>query len=243
MFVVYLAGDPRMSSILLTNVYCLVISEHGKIVLYSLANCCLWSSHDGTRMVAHRDVQPTSLKKYGLVVTCLICFVFRCFEGWECSYSMKLTTAQTQACERLKGVLVKLPANDVEDEIGFDDDWFDDEEMEDSDDEDEYSELENGEGTEAQLSSLSSLVENPVQQCVLDLLISLFTHLSSGSDDKFYSPIHRFLVLFSLRKDGQWLAGRRITQLFAALLFCGREVIMALMHHKVMENSGLRYSE
>jgi hypothetical protein len=197
------------------------------------------------RMVAHRDVRPESLKKYGLVVMCLICFVFRCFEGWDCSYSMKLTPEQKQACERLRDVLVDLPVKDgVVDDIGFSDDsgWFDDEEMEDSDDEDESSKSENGEGTEAQ-PNVSSLVENSVQRCVLDLLISLFTHLPSRSDDKFYSPIHRFLVLFSLRKDGQWLAGRRITQLFAALLFCGREVTMALMHHKVMESSDLRYSE
>jgi len=156
---------------------------------------------------------------------------------------MRLTPGQKEACKRLKDVLVKLPVNDVEDDIGFDDDWFDDE-MEDSDDEDEDTELENDEGMEAQ-SGLArpSLVENAVQRCVLDLLVSLFTHLPSGSDDKFYSPIHRFLVLFSLRKDGQWLAGRRITQLFAALLFCAREVIMALMHQQVMESSCLRYSE
>jgi hypothetical protein len=193
-------------------------------------------------MVAHRDVRPESLKKYGIVVTCLICFVFRCFEGWECGYSMQLTPGQKEACERLKDILVELPANAVQGGIGPDDDWFDEndlEDSEDSEDEDESCELEEGEVTETQ----SNLVENSVQRCVLDLLISLFTHLPSGSDDKFYSPIHRFLVLFSLKTKGQWLAGRRITQLFAALLFCGREVMMALMHRQVTESSDLRYSE
>jgi hypothetical protein len=155
---------------------------------------------------------------------------------------MQLTRGQKEACKRLKDVLVKLPVNDVEDDIGLDDDWFDDE-MEDSDEEDEDTELENDEGMEAQPGlARPSLVENAVQRCVLDLLVSLFTHLPSGSDDKFYSPLYRFLVLFSLRKNGQWLAGRRITQLFAALLFCGREVIMALMHQQVVENPCLRYS-
>ena len=85
-------------------------------------------------------------------------------------------------------------------------------------------------------------VEGPVQRCVLDLLVSLFTHLPSGADDKFYSPIFRFLILYSLKKNGEWLAGRRITQLFAVLLFCGREVMMALMHGEVLERSDLRYS-
>lgn len=121
-------------------------------------------------MVAHRDVQPDSLKKYGLVVTCLICFVFRCFEGWEYSYSMQLTPGQKEACKRLKDVLIKLP---VEDDIGLDDDWFDDD-MEGYDDEDEDGELENDEGTEAQPGlARPSLVENAVQRCVRPACLSV----------------------------------------------------------------------
>jgi hypothetical protein len=197
-------------------------------------------------MVAHRDVRPDSLKKYGLIVTCLLCFVFRCFEGWDCGYSMELTPEQKQACQNLKDVLAEIPENDVEDGIEFDYDALDDIELEpeDFDDEDEGGdegelELERGSGMERQLT----LIENPVQRCVLDLLVSLFTHLPSGTDGKFYTPIYRFLVLFSLKKSGQWLAGRRITQLFAAVLFCGRQVIMALMHQRIIESAGLRYSE
>ena len=157
---------------------------------------------------------------------------------------MELTPGQKEACKRLKDILVELPASGVQEVIGPDDDLFDDNESEDLEDlegEDESLELEDNKSTETQ-SSPSNIAENSVQRCILDLLISLFTHLPSGSDGKFYSPIHRFLVLFSLKANGQWLAGRRITQLFAALLFCGRQVIMALMHHHVIE-SDLRYSE
>jgi hypothetical protein len=141
-----------------------------------------------------------------------------------------------------------MPASDVSDDIEFDNDVFDDIELEpedfddedeDEDGEDEQLELEKNGDMEMQVT----LVESPVQRCVLNLLISLFTHLPSGADGKFYTPIYRFLVLFSLKKSGQWLAGRRITQLFAALLFCGRQVIMALMHQHVIGSSGLRYSE
>lgn len=157
---------------------------------------------------------------------------------------MDLTPGQKEACKHLKDILVELPASSVQEVIGPDADLFDDDDLEDLEDlegEDESLEFEEGKSTETQASP-SNLVENSVQRCILDLLISLFTHLPSGSDGKFYSPIHRFLVLFSLKADGQWLAGRRITQLFAALLFCGRQVIMALMQHHVIE-SGLRYSE
>lgn len=117
---------------------------------------------------------------------------------------------------------------------------FEDNELDGLDDE-EYEDLDENEPEH--MAHQSDLTENRVQRCVLDLLVSLFTHLPSGSDDKFYSPILRFVVLSSLRKNGQWLAGRRITQLFAALLFCGREVMMALMHDEVVQSSSLRYSE
>jgi hypothetical protein len=157
---------------------------------------------------------------------------------------MDLTPGQKEACKCLKEILGELPASSVQEVIGHDADLFDDDELEDLEDlegEDEILEFEEDKSTETQASP-SNLVENSVQRCILDLLISLFTHLPSGSDDKFYSPIHRFLVLFSLKANGQWLAGRRITQLFAALLFCGRQVVMVLMHHHVSER-GLRYSE
>lgn len=121
---------------------------------------------------------------------------------------------------------------------------LEDEELENLDDE-EYEDLEESEQQSMDLEGqpAGDLFENPVQRCVLDLLASLFSHLPSGTDDKFYSPIIRFLVLFSLKKNGQWRSGRRITQLFAALLFCGQEVIMALMHNKVIHTPNLRYSE
>jgi hypothetical protein len=65
------------------------------------------------------------------------------------------------------------------------------------------------------------LAENTIQKCLLELLLSLFTHLPTGREDKFWSPILRFIVLYSIKKDGRWLDARQITQVFAALLFCG----------------------
>lgn len=160
---------------------------------------------------------------------------------------MKLTLAQEQACRALENA---LSGKQLESSEKGDDMWFsvedpsaalEDEELENLDD-DEYEDLEESE--QERLEGQPNLVENPVQRCVLDLLVSLFTHLPSGTDNKFYSPISRFLVLFSLKKNGQWLPGRRITQVFAALLFCGREVIMALMHKEVTQSPNiLRYSE
>jgi hypothetical protein len=158
---------------------------------------------------------------------------------------MKLTPEQEKACQDLKDALMGLPENAASDDIEFEDgfeDGFEDNEPEDLD-EDEEGDDEGLELEPEENQARESLVKNAVQRCVLDLLISLFTHLPSGLDDKFYTPIYRFLVLFSLRKDGQWHAGRRITQLFAALLFCGRQVIMALMDQQLTESPHLRYSE
>jgi hypothetical protein len=161
---------------------------------------------------------------------------------------MTLTLAQQEACRALKDALGAHSATEVEVE---DDMWlsmdadmrveFEDGEVPDLDDE-EYDEGDLDDHDLGSVVSRLDFVDGPVQRCVLDLLISLFTHLPKGPDDKFYSPIHRFLILHSLKKNGEWLAGRRITQLFAALLFCGREVMMALMHSEVLRRTDIRYS-
>lgn len=158
---------------------------------------------------------------------------------------MGLTPAQEQACKALENALLGKQRAHTRGDVRLPVDYdfssaLDDDEPEDLDDE-EYEDLEENE--QESMEGQSDLLENPVQRCILDLLISLFTHLPAGTDGKFYSPIFRFLVLFSIKKNGQWLSGRRITQLFAALLFCGREVIMALMHREVIQSSSLRYSE
>ena len=158
---------------------------------------------------------------------------------------MVLTAAQQQACQALNDVLRGPRAAKVEDDMWTftEDDLhieFEDGEVDLDDEEYDEGYLEDHD-RECVVSRLD-FVEGPVQRCVLDLLVSLFTHLPSGADDKLYSPILRFLILYSLKKNGEWLAGRRITQLFAALLFCGREVMMALMHGEVLERSDLRYS-
>jgi hypothetical protein len=185
------------------------------------------------------------MKKYGLIVTCLISFVFRCFKEWESSYKMGLTPAQEQACRALENALLGNQPTQTRGDARLPVEYdfnaaLDDDEPEDLDDE-EYEDLEDNEN--GSMERQPDLLENPVQRCILDLLISLFTHLPAGTDDKFYNPIFRFLVLFSVKKHGQWLSGRRITQLFAVLLFCGREVIMALMHREVIQSPSLRYSE
>lgn len=158
---------------------------------------------------------------------------------------MKLTPLQKKACQSLQDALVaQQRANEPEDLRSLMEGdifaCFEDNELEDLDDE-EHEDLDENEPEH--MEHQSDLTENHVQRCILDLLVSLYTHLPLGSDDKFYSPILRFVVLSSLRKNGQWLAGRCITQLFAALLFCGREVMMTLMHNEVIQSSSLRYSE
>lgn len=158
---------------------------------------------------------------------------------------MKLTPPQRQACQSLQeALLLQQRTSELDDGL-----WspmvegastmFEDDELGDEDE--EYEDL--GENEPEYLELQTDLADNPVQRCVLNLLVSLFTHLPSGGDDKFYSPILRFVVLFSLKQNGQWLSGRRITQIFAALLFCGREVMMALMCNELIQRPRLRYSE
>ena len=155
---------------------------------------------------------------------------------------MKLTKLQEDACRSLEGVVKGSQTIDSEADIWslLEDDIDAAAEIDDSDDE-TWEDVAEEEPESTEVGSV--IAKDSVQRHILELLVSLFTHLPSGTDDKFYSPIIRFLVLFSLKKNGQWLPGRRITQVFAALLFCGREIMMALMHDQVNRTPSLRYSE
>ena len=177
----------------------------------------------------------------------------RCHEGAECNYDVKLTDAQRAACRSLQEVLDSpfgciSPSTDSEvaQRRQSGESWYDeassDHSAEDSDEE-MYDDTEERPSDVAQDVERDAVAENPLQSCILELLISLYTHLPSGNDDKFYSPILRFTVLFSLKRSGQWLPPRQITRLLAVLLFCGREVIMSLMHRHILAEPTLRYSE
>jgi len=155
---------------------------------------------------------------------------------------MELTPSQDKASQSLKEALAVPPSGFEGDACVFQDMdiELDDNELEDLDDED-YERLD--EDMQESEEALPDFIHNPLQSCILRLLVELFSHLPTGAEDKFYSPVIRFLVLYSFKRNGQWLSGRRITQLFSALLFCGRQVMMALLHAEVAKRPGLRYSE
>ena len=141
------------------------------------------------------------LKKYGLVVMCLLSFVLQCFEGWESNYTMKLTSVQETACGNLLATITAAlnASNDLS--LPTDGDMDSDVVLDSSDVEDledkEYEDLEENEQESIQVAENEQegiqvqpgVLESPVQCHILELLVSLFTHLSSGMDNKFYTPI------------------------------------------------------
>src|SRR5262249_41926844 len=117
------------------------------------------------------------------------------------------------------------------------------EEAEDEECEDGECHLADESTAESVPSVRRQITDSATQAALLDLLVSLYTQLPIGGDDKFSSPVIRFTVLASLRQTGQWLSPRRITHLLAVLLFCGREVLMALMHQRLLDDPTIRYSK
>jgi hypothetical protein len=213
-------------------------------------SCC---SHDGVRTRHHRDIQEESLKRYSVIVARLLFFVMRCHQGWNSKYSMDLTATQQEACKALYDALrgYRLSSNESGDAAG-EGDWYigleisDDDLFEDIDDEesedDEVSPTDQPENDSAPDAG-RGIAETPIQAAILALLIALYTQLPSGREDKFFSPILRFAVLASLRSTAGWLPPRRITHHLAILLFCGREVVMAMMHQRLLDDPSIRYSK
>ena len=186
------------------------------------------------------------MKGYSAIITCLLCFVMRCHRGWNCDYSVSLTTVQQNACAALNDVLHPSRGGQRSN-LGHEQDWYNCLEvvgdvLEDCDDE-EYEDGEFSPPDEPAATVQRRIADNPIQARILDLLISLYTHLPTGRDDKFFSPIIRFAVLSSLQRTGQWLPPRRITRILAILLFCGREVMMTLMHQRLLQDPTIRYSQ
>jgi hypothetical protein len=167
---------------------------------------------------------------------------------------MGLTPAQQRACKSLDAILRTVGRKDNESDIlACEQEWYsrlevaderalrdDDEEYEDDDG--EYC-LGDESTDECAPPEWQQIADNPTEVGILELLVSLYTQLPTGEDDKFFSPIIRFAVLSSLRQTGQWLPPRRITHLLAVLLFCGREVLMAIMHQCLLDDPTIRYSK
>ena len=166
---------------------------------------------------------------------------------------MGLTASQRHACQALDDVLRTRPRSDEPPGVTGEQDWhnglevagdsplddeFEDEESDDSDI--PSTELEDEHEPEFPRHEIA---DGPMQAAILHLLIELYRQLPDGRQDKFFSPIIRFAIIASLRPNGQWLPPRRITQLLAVLLFCGREVVMALMHQRLLDDPTIRYSK
>jgi hypothetical protein len=207
------------------------------------------------RIIHHRNIHSDALKAYSRLAARLVVFVLRCHQGWDCEYSMELTVAQHEASQAL---LDALDTSDtISDPSGLDETLFDVTQPEDLDEDyevaldpdDEDHEMAVDDPVE-DISPLSSnhdepvvSAANPIQERLLDVLLSLYTHLPTERDDKFYSPIFRFIILYSLRKGGMWIPARQITHVISALLFSGRLLMMVLMHREVVQGPNVRYAQ
>jgi hypothetical protein len=90
-------------------------------------------------------------------------------------------------------------------------------------------------------SALSDYSET--DRLLLNLLSSLFTQLPTAEDNKFYTPILRFLILESLSSQGHWLPPRRITEAISTLTFCGRQTLFYEVVKATSGQTESRYSQ
>jgi hypothetical protein len=156
---------------------------------------------------------------------------------------MSLTVEQADACKLISDHLKQQPQLGHDEELQ-EADLEPADDYEDDEDADEDSSLGHDILEQEVSSELSgaSVAQNTVEQLILNLLIALYTHLPSKDDSSLYSPLLRFIILSSYRRTGEWLQPGRITRLFSVILFCGRQVMYAIMQRCVVESSGVRYS-
>ena len=89
----------------------------------------------------------------------------------------------------------------------------------------------------------TSVSQNEGEERILNLLISLYTHLPSKYNGFLYSPLLQFIILSFHQHSGEWLPLRRIMELFSNLLFSGQQIMYTLMQQAVLEGQGIRYTK
>ncbi|KAF5347917.1 hypothetical protein D9756_010117 [Leucocoprinus leucothites] len=180
--------------------------------------------HDEKHVRHHADVNPKTQKKYARTTAALIVFIDRIAFDDDALYKFPIATQISAACKDLIRHLLP-PRGSLVEELseGERDDEQDDNERDASDDSDKEIVIE--ESTRSLSQAQAPLSTSIIQQKLANLLYLLFTQTPTDEQPgKLISPIPHFVILSSLRKNGDWASGNTITPLISHLLFAGRLV-------------------
>ncbi|EKM79049.1 hypothetical protein AGABI1DRAFT_129306 [Agaricus bisporus var. burnettii JB137-S8] len=175
--------------------------------------------HDHSTVRFHRDINKPSLEKYARIIAAMISFLHRTILNIDTPYTFPITSEITGACNALIDTISTPTGNDGVDGIDLEDAQFD------GDENSEVSQSSEGEEPPPSTPPLNVHPITPLQPQLTTLLYLLFTQLPTNDlRGQFFTPIYHFLVLSSLRKNGEWAAANAITHTIAAILFTGRLV-------------------
>lgn len=197
----------------------------------------IFPRHEITWVTHHADIDPSSVRKYSLVIAQAVALVLRNHQGLLpiCrSYHFAPPADISKAAQDLIDAFLQAPLLPSPDQEGDDDradaalpdvvdDVFDDDEFEVPDDQ-----IEDVESTAARRPPASCAA---IQVPLRTLIRTLYCQLPPlGTQSKaFDSVIVKFLVMASRQLDGEWKKSSGITQLIAALTFGGRLSMYDLM--------------
>ena len=211
----------------------------------------------------HSDVQWTTLVRYARVVSKGLGFALRCSLSSECEFNAPLTTRQRDACAGLLQSMRSTDRDNTPITASWDGDSITDDTSTDSHQNDDADEDEINEDDIDQLNTLFqervSIEPLPlgtpnapesrktylcpvVQPALTELLVSLATHVPlTAADGKWYNILLPFIVLASIRKQGEFLPASQITQVIVAVLFTLRLTMFNVMDTYITANPTERY--
>jgi hypothetical protein len=83
-----------------------------------------------------------------------------------------------------------------------------------------------------------------IQPHLRKVLVALFTQVpGDGYHGSFFSVIMHYLMLSSIRANGQWISSGKITQTIAATTFCGRLTLYAAMLDSTADAQSINYHQ
>ncbi|KAF7776873.1 hypothetical protein Agabi119p4_5266 [Agaricus bisporus var. burnettii] len=175
---------------------------------------------ESSRVKYHKDVNKATLDNYSRIVAAMICLIHRVILNEDTPYTFFIPADIVEACSELLAAFSPQSedhGNEMEKD-GLDDEEVEEESESSEDDESLPPPIVNPTRHDNQRASL-------LQPKLQTLLYLLFTQLPTNENrGQFFTPIYHFLLLSSLRQNGQWAAGYTITHTIAAILFTGRLV-------------------
>ncbi|KAF5344444.1 hypothetical protein D9756_011280 [Leucocoprinus leucothites] len=202
--------------------------------------------HDQQQIRHHADVGSNTHRKYARTIAALIVFINRVAFDDDSPYKFRIPPEISAASRDLIQQL-SPPQDSPPDDVSEEEEEEELENPQGNESDDSEQEIAKTKTPNSKSQTVAPSSTPEIQQKLTDLLYLLFTQSPTDKQPgKLFSPISHFIILSSLRKNGDWAPGNAITPQIAHLLFAGRlifawKIIQLAKEHSITYSSAFSH--